>query len=100
MTARNGVTLPVIARETTWSLSFRNSAKEPIGAVVASAVSRLPDRSKLWTELLESGAKAWLILSVVGTKYQGDEISAEAVGKLAELNIALGLEVYAVPQNG
>ena len=41
-----------------------------------------------------------LILQVVGTKYQGAVISSELIAKLAQLGIALGIEVYAVPQNG
>ena len=63
-------------------------------------VDKLPIESLFWAELAKAGGRASLILSVVGTKYQGASIDAGTVRKLARMGMRLGLEIYAVPQNG
>ena len=96
----SGSPLPGLRRESYWCYTFSNVENREIAELIESAVRSLPQRSTLWSELQNSGGSAMLILQVVGTKYQGAVISSELIAKLAQLGIALGIEVYAVPQNG
>ncbi len=95
----NGDLLPGTYKETTWTLDFPNLEHESLGTMATSAINSLPLHSELWAMLRNSGGKVCLILAIVGSKYQGDELGAELVGRLAAMGIALGLEIYAVPQN-
>ena len=95
-----GTPLQGVYPDTRWTLSFKNPAGQKIEAVVAAIVDRLPIEGSFWPELEKAGGHASLILSVVGTKYQGASIGVDTIRKLARMGIHLGLEIYAVPQNG
>ena len=96
----NGQPLPGTYRDTRWSLSFSNHENMTIADLVTKAVGTLPVGSDFWSDLSRTGGKAELILAVVGTKYQGTSLDADIVRSLAEMGMRLGLEIYAVPQNG
>ena len=86
-------------RESKWSLSFENLDNLAIDDLADEAIAAMPSNEKVWTELNKSGARSTLILSIVGTKYQGVALSTATVQKLAKMKMRLGIEVYAVPQN-
>lgn len=94
-----GTSLPGCYRETSWTLRFENVDNKTVTELLETAILTLPTESELWPLLRKDGGKAWLIVAIVGTKYQGDELRAELMGRLAEMGIGLGIEVYAVPQN-
>lgn len=95
-----GTPLPGVYADTKWTLSFKNPIGLTIEEVVCEIVDKLPIESTFWAELAKAGGSASLILSIVGTKYQGASIDASTIRKLARMGIKLGLEIYAVPQNG
>lgn len=95
-----GTTLPGTYTDTRWCMSFRNDENRSIEALVVHALAVLPAKSKFWGELVRSGGKAELILSLGGSQYQGASLKAETIRQLAQMGMQLGLEVYPEPQGG
>ena len=96
----NGEPLPGTNRDTRWSVSFPNDENLSISDLVMTAVRRLPVQNGFWSDLARTGGTAEFIVAVVGTKYQGSSLEADVVRRLADMGMRLGLEIYAVPQNG
>lgn len=85
--------------DTRWRHSIRHELRgQHFADKVAELVERLLPHRNFLHEMRASGGHAELIVQFLGDGYCGDSIPSEALRKLADLKVDLGLEVYAVPQ--
>ena len=92
-----GTPLPGRWTDTRWSAGLDDFDDHEVEAAIRSFLDRLEVHSAFWRSLAASDGEAHLICSLDGT-YQGLSIEPELLRRLADLNIRLGIEIYAVDQ--
>lgn len=94
-----GTPLPGVWPDTRWSGGLKHLGDLKVEDAVGEFLRIAEPHRVFWSSLAGSGGRAQLIVSLDGRHYQGLSIEAEQLRRLADLDIALGLEIYAVQQN-
>ena len=92
--APNGTRLPGKHKFSTWqySESFRHSRAFSLG--VRKVTDALIPAAARLQEIFATGGRAQLILDLKGHRNIGDTIDAADLGRLAQLGVSLGIEVF------
>lgn len=86
-------------RDTRWRFSTRCEARGQWFVIdVLAFVDRLAPHKDFLHELRRTGGTACLIIQFLDDEYYGDEIGCEALAKIVDLGLDLGIESFGVSQ--
>lgn len=95
-----GSVLPGTYAETRWRHSERHCVDDQYFArPLIALIEALATKGAFFAELRSSGGMASVIVQFLGDGYLGDVVPAEAVARIAELGLELGIECFSVPQS-
>ncbi len=94
-----GTALPGLWPDTRWSGGLDEFDGLEVEAAIKSFLEIVERHAGFWKSLAASKGSAEMICSLDGGHYQGLSIDPNLLRSLADLNIGLGLEIYAVEQN-
>jgi Domain of unknown function (DUF4279) len=93
--------LPLVGSypDTRWRHSVRYEVRDQFFAPkVKDLVDRLAPHREFIRGIRTTGGKAVLIVQFLGDAYFGDEIAADTLAKMADLQLDCGVECFATPQ--
>jgi hypothetical protein len=89
-----GTRLSGVRTDGLWSLTFRYKGEKSISRNLEQILDDLTSHKDLFGKLDQLGAARALYLQLPGNANNGDRISPEVLRKLADLRLALELEVF------
>lgn len=95
-----GALLPGHYTDTRWRHCIRCTVRDQwYAAEVARLVDRLEPHRAFFADLKSTGGTACIIIQFLGDGYFGDEIPRATLAKLVDLELALAIECFVVPQS-
>ena len=94
-----GTKLPGVWPDSRWNGELSYLDDMDVEQAISAFLAAVEPSKAFWRSLAQEDARCELIVSLYGGRYQGMTLAAASLRRLAEINIALGLEIYAVEQN-
>ena len=94
-----GTPLAGVYTDSRWSGGLCDLSGMTVDRAIAAFLDKVGARTAFWGAIVKGKGEAQFIASLDGRHYQGMTIDVDLLRRLAELEISLGLEIYADEQN-
>ncbi|MBA3518097.1 MAG: DUF4279 domain-containing protein [Rhizobiales bacterium] len=87
-------------RDTRWRHSVRFTVgHQHFAQEITNLIDRLEPHRAFLKSIQQTGGTSTLIVKFLGDGYFGDDVPIDALARMANLGLALGIECYVVPQS-
>lgn len=98
ITTPKGTVMPGKYSDSRWNHVWRLRRRETFPTKLREIVDQIAVGEKQLRQVGKSGGDAQLIVRISGFNHLGDTIEADVLGRMSDLGLSLGFEVFGEPQ--